>query len=44
MNFITNNPEEIKKEKEKNAALHSLFPLTMGGSEDKTNYYLIRFT
>lgn len=41
MNFITNNPEEIKKEKEKNAALHSLFPLTMGGSEDKTNYYLI---
>ena len=41
MNFISNDPEEIKKEKEKNAALHSLFPLTMGGSEDKTNYYLV---
>lgn len=41
MNFISNDPDEIKKEKEKNAALHSLFPLTMGGSEDKTNYYLV---
>ncbi len=41
MNFISNDPDEIKKEQEKNAALHSLFPLTMGGSEDKTNYYLV---
>lgn len=41
MNFISNDSDEIKKEQEKNAALHSLFPLTMGGSEDKTNYYLV---
>ena len=41
MNFISNDPDEIKKEQDKNAALHSLFPLTMGGSEDKTNYYLV---
>ena len=41
MNFISNDSEEIKKEQEKNAALHSLFPLTMGSSEDKTNYYLV---
>ena len=33
MNFVSNDPDEIKKEKEKNAALHSLFPLTMRGSE-----------
>jgi hypothetical protein len=41
MNFISNDSDEIKKEQEKNAALHSLFPLTMGSSEDKTNYYLV---
>lgn len=41
MNFISNDSEEIKKEQEKNAALHSLFPLTMGGSKDNTNYYLV---
>ena len=41
MNFISNDSDEIKKEQEKNAALHSLFPLTMGGREDKTNYYLV---
>ena len=41
MNFVSNDPDEIKKEREKNDALYSLFPLTMGGSDDKINYYLV---
>ena len=41
MNFVSNDSDEIKREREKNDALRSLFPLTMGGSEDKTNYYLV---
>ena len=41
MNFVSNDSDEIKREREKNDALRSLFPLTMGGSDDKTNYYLV---
>ena len=36
--FFTDSQEEAKKEKEKRAALHSIFPILMGGKEDKTHY------
>ena len=35
--FFADSQEEAKKEKEKRAALHSIFPILMGGKEDKTN-------
>ena len=38
--FFTDSQEEAKKEKEKRAALHSIFPILMGGKEDKTNYVI----
>ena len=36
--FFADSQEEAKKEKEKRAALHSIFPILMGGKEDKTHY------
>ena len=38
--FISDNPEEIEKEKKKRQALHSFFPHSMG-SEDNTRYVLL---
>ena len=38
--FFANSQEEAKKEKEKRVALHSIFPILMGGKEDKTNYVI----
>ena len=38
--FFADSQEEAKKEKEKRAALHSIFPILMGGKEDKTNYVI----
>ena len=38
--FFADSQEEAKKEKEKRAALHSIFPILMGGKEDKTNYII----
>lgn len=36
--FWAESEEEAKKEKEKRAALHNIFPILMGGKEDKTQY------
>lgn len=38
--FISDNPEEIEKEKKKRQALHSFFPHSMG-SEDNTRYVFL---
>ena len=38
--FFADSQEEAKKEKEKRTALHSIFPILMGGKEDKTNYVI----
>ena len=38
--FFADSQEEAKKEKEKRAALHNIFPILMGGKEDKTNYVI----
>ena len=36
--YYADSQEEMKKEKGKRAALHSLLPIIMGGKEDETNY------
>ena len=36
--YYAESQEEMKKEKGKRAALHSLLPIIMGGKEDETNY------
>ena len=38
--YFADSQEEAKKEKEKRAALHNIFPILMGGKEDKTNYVI----
>lgn len=36
--FITENSDEVQKEKNKQSAIHSLLPLTSGGAVDETTY------
>ncbi len=40
--FISEDPQEIEKEKGIRGALHSILPQLMGGAEDKTNYVLLK--
>lgn len=39
--FLSDNSEEIRKEKEKQSAIHSFLPLTSGGNKDETEYVFI---
>lgn len=36
--YFAETQEEVTKEQEKRSALHSIFPILMGGKEDKTHY------
>lgn len=38
--YFANSEEEEKRERKKRAALHTIFPILMGGKEDKTNYVI----
>ena len=40
--FISEDPREIEKEKGIRGALHSILPQLMEGTEDKTNYILLK--